>query len=130
MDSLAIYYKNNKGRGQNLKHTSKMPGTLALDCRYRSPIHPRCLMVQGAKFWRTNPLTFVTIYAIIIAMRLKNVPFKKSLKDDLRSSKSSTESKTYLRSKLKETIPEGSVEETKEIIKNLRRIWGSSITKK
>ena len=87
-------------------------------------------MVQGVKFWRTNPLTSVAIYAIIIAMRLKNVPFKKSLKDDLRSSKSSTESKTYLRSKLKETIPEGSVEETKEIIKNLRRIWGSSITKK
>ena len=75
-------------------------------------------------------MTFVTIYAIIRVMRLKNVPFKKSLKDDLRSRKSSKESKTYLRSKLKETIPEGSVEETKEIIKNLRRIWGSSITKK
>ena len=75
-------------------------------------------------------MTSVTIYAIIRVMRLKNVPFKKSLKDDLRSRKSSTESKTYLRSKLKDTIPEGSVEETKEIIKNLRRIWGSSITKK
>ena len=75
-------------------------------------------------------MTSVTIYAIIRVMRLKNVPFKKSLKDDLRSRKSSKESKTYLRSKLKETIPEGSVEETKEIIKNLRRIWGSSITKK
>ena len=75
-------------------------------------------------------MTSVTICAIIRVMRLKNVPFKKSLKDDLRSSKSSKESKTYLRSKLKETIPEGSVEETKEIIKNLRRIWGSSITKK
>jgi hypothetical protein len=24
-----------------------MPGTLALDCRYRSPIHSRCLKVQG-----------------------------------------------------------------------------------
>ena len=75
-------------------------------------------------------MTSDRIYAIIRVMRLKNVPFKKSLKDDLRSRKSSKESKTYLRSKLKETIPEGSVEETKEIIKNLRRIWGSSITKK
>ena len=25
-----------------------MPGTLALDCRYRSSIHPRCLKVQGS----------------------------------------------------------------------------------
>ena len=53
-------------------------------------------------------------------MRLKNVPFKKSLKDELRTAKKSKEFKDLKLKNPKET----SVNETKEIIMNLRRIWG------
>jgi len=35
--------------------SSKMPGTLALDCRYRSPIHPRCLKVQYNETKKRGP---------------------------------------------------------------------------
>ena len=53
-------------------------------------------------------------------MRLKNVPFKKSLKDELRTAKKSKDFKDLKLKNPKET----SVNETKEIIMNLRRIWG------
>ena len=53
-------------------------------------------------------------------MRLKNVPFKKSLKDELRTAKKSKDFKDLKLENPKET----SVNETKEIIMNLRRIWG------
>ena len=53
-------------------------------------------------------------------MRLKNVPFKKSLKDELRTAKKSKDFKDLNLKNPKET----SVNETKEIIMNLRRIWG------
>ena len=53
-------------------------------------------------------------------MRLKNVPFKKSLKDELRTAKKSKDFKDLKLKNPKDT----SVNETKEIIMNLRRIWG------
>ena len=53
-------------------------------------------------------------------MRLKNVPFKKSLKDELRTAKKSKDFKDLKVKHPKDT----SVNETKEIIMNLRRIWG------
>jgi len=68
-------------------------------------------------------------------MRLKNVPFKKSLKDELSSAKKSKDFKDlHLKnpgSTTKEPVKDIPIEETKELIANLRRIWGSKeITKK
>jgi len=85
-------------------------------------------------FWTTRLLTFLQKEFIIYTMRLKNVPFKKSLKDELRTPKSPTRSKTYpgvnpKELDLKNPPTPGSVEETKQILKNLRRIWGSQNTK-
>ena len=53
-------------------------------------------------------------------MRLKNPPFKKSIKDDLKRTKKAKDFKDL---GLKNPEP-GSIDETKEIILNLRRIWG------
>ena len=58
-------------------------------------------------------------------MRLKNVPFKKSLKDELRTAKKSKDFKDLKLKNPKDT----SVNETKEIIMNLRRIWGDPTQK-
>ena len=58
----------------------------------------------------------------IYIMRLKNPPFKKSIKDDLKRSKKAKDFKDL---GLKNPEP-GSIDETKEIIMNLRRIWGDS----
>ena len=58
----------------------------------------------------------------IYIMRLKNPPFKKSIKDDLKRSKKAKDFKDL---GLKNPEP-GSIDETKEIILNLRRIWGES----
>ena len=58
----------------------------------------------------------------IYTMRLKNPPFKKSIKDDLKRTKKPKDFKDL---GLKNPEP-GSIDETKEIILNLRRIWGES----
>tara|TARA_A200000159_G_scaffold72721_1_gene67476 strand:- start:377 stop:604 length:228 start_codon:yes stop_codon:yes gene_type:complete len=56
-------------------------------------------------------------------MRLKNVPFKKSLKDELRNKSGPKKAKDFKDLHLKNP-KDTSVNETKEIILNLRRIWG------
>ena len=58
-------------------------------------------------------------------MRLKNPPFKKSIKDDLKWNK---KPKDFKDMGLTNPTP-GSVNETKQIIQNLRRIWGESTKK-
>ena len=63
-------------------------------------------------------------------MRLKNIPFKKSLKDELSSAKKSKDFKDlHLKNPgptTKEPVKDIPIEETKELIANLRRIWGSN----
>ena len=61
----------------------------------------------------------------IYIMRLKNPPFKKSLKDEIRKQTGPKKSNDFKDLGLKNPEP-GSIDETKEFILNLRRIWGES----